>query len=151
MQRLSAVPSLAVLAAAAALAGCGGSSSERQPPSSDKASQPVTRDERGILGTVDALQSASRKGDGRGICRDLFTAQLVESIRTSAKRSCASEVRQRLFTPNAAIAVDRAIKVTGGHGTAVVREQNGNVSALSLVRQSGGQWRIDRVIARTPS
>jgi hypothetical protein len=142
------VPSLAALAAVTALAACGSSETKSPPP--DKASQPVTGDERGILGTVDALQSASRKGDGQAICRDLFTAQLVESVRTSAKRSCATEVRQRLFTPDAAIAVDRAIKVTGGQGTAVVREQNGNVSTLSLVKQSGGQWRIDRVIARKP-
>ena len=144
MHRYGAVPSLAVVTTVAALAGCG--SSEKQSPSVQKPSQPVSGSERGILATVDALQTASRKGDGRGICGHLFTPQLVKSVEAAAKRSCAIEVRKRLFTPDAAISVGRDIKVTGDRGTAVVREQNGNVSKLSLVRQSA-QWRIDRVIA----
>ena len=49
-----------------------------------------------------------------------------------------------MFAPDAEISVGRDIKVTGDRGTAVVREQNGNVSKLSLVRQSA-QWRIDGV------
>ena len=67
---------------------------------------------------------------------DLFTPQLVKSVEASAKRSCAKEVRKRMFAPDAEISVGRDIKVTGDRGTAVVREQNGNVSKLSLVRQS---------------
>ena len=98
--------------------------------------QAVSGSERGILATVDALQTASRKGDGRTICGDLFTPQLVKSVEAAAKRSCAKEVRKRLFAPDAEISVGRDIKVTGDRGTAVVREQNGNVSTLSLLRQS---------------
>ena len=62
--------------------------------------------------------------------------QLVKSVEASAKRSCAKEVRKRMFAPDAEISVGRDIKVTGDRATAVVREQNGNVSKLSLVRQS---------------
>jgi hypothetical protein len=142
MQRPRAVPSLAVLTAVAALAGCGGS--DKPSPSAQKSSQPVSGDQRGILATVDALQTASRKGDGRTVCANLFTPKLVKSVETAAKRSCPKEVRKRLFAPDAAISVDRNIKVTGDRGTAVVREQNGNVSALSLVKQNG-EWRIDGV------
>ena len=62
----------------------------------------------------------------------------------------AGDVRERWpalrFAPDAEISVGRDIKVTGDHAIALVREQNGNVSKLSLVRQSA-QWRIDRVIA----
>ena len=108
----------------------------------------LTGSERGILATVDALQTASRKGDGRAVCADLFTPELVKSVEATAKRSCAKEVRKRMFAPDAEISVGRDIKVTGDRGTAVVREQNGNVSKLSLVKQSS-QWRIDRVIAET--
>jgi hypothetical protein len=146
MQRFHAVRGLAVVTAVAAFAGCG--SPEQGAPAAPNASQAITGSERGILATVDALQSASRKGDGRAVCVDLFTPQLVKSVEASAKRTCAKEVRRRMFAPDAEISVGRDIKVTGDRGSAVVREQNGNVSRLSLVRQSA-QWRIDGVIPET--
>jgi hypothetical protein len=145
MQRPRTAPSLAVVIAVAALAGCGGS--DKKPAATQTPSQPVSGEQRSILGTVDALQTASRKGDGGRICTDLFTPRLVKSIKAAARRSCAKEVRQRLFSPDAELSVDRNIKVTGERGTAVVREQNGNVSTLSLVKLDG-QWRIDRVTPR---
>jgi hypothetical protein len=147
MQRLHGMRGLAAVVAVAGLAGCGGSDSgtpTAQKPAAKKPAQAVTVSERGILATVDALQTASRKGDGRAVCVELFTPQLRKSVEVSAKRSCAKEVRKRMFAPDAEISVGRDIKVTGQRGTAVVREQNGNVSRLSLVRQSA-QWRIDGV------
>ena len=146
MQRLHGMRGLAVVAAVVGLAGCGGSDNGSPPKASaPKPAQAVSVGERGILATVDALQTASRKGDGRAVCADLFTPQLVKSVEASAKRSCAKEVRKRMFAPDAEISVARDIKITGARGTAVVREQNGNISKLSLVRQSA-QWRIDGVI-----
>jgi hypothetical protein len=142
MQRLRAVPSLAVVIAVAALAGCGGSGEPS--PTVQKPSHPVSADERGILATVDALQAASRKGDGRTVCGDLFTPQLVRSIEASAKRSCAKEVGKRLFAPETTISVGKDIKVTADRATAVIRESNGNVSTLFLVKRNA-RWRIDRV------
>lgn len=142
MQRLRAVT---VLVTVAALAGCGGS--DEGSSTAQKPQQAVSASERGILATVDALQTASRKGDGRAICGDLFTPQLVKSVEAAAKRTCAKEVRQRLFAPDAEISVGRDIKVTGDRGTAVVREQNGNVSTLSMLKLSN-QWRIDRIAAK---
>jgi len=142
MHGLRAVTSLAVATAVAGLAGCGGS--DKKPPSAQTPSPAVSGDERGILATVDALQTASRKGDGRTICTDLFTPQLAKSVEAAAKRSCAKEVRQKVFAPDAEIAVSRDIKVTGDRGKATIREQNGHISTLSLVKRSG-QWRIARV------
>jgi hypothetical protein len=143
LQRFRTVSSLAIVTAIAALAGCGGSDDKSTPPA-QKAQPAVSGSERGILATVDALQTASRKGDGRTICADLFTPQLVKSVEAAAKRSCAKEVRKRLFTPDAEISVGRDIKVTGDRGAAVVREQNGNASTLSMLKLSK-QWRIDRI------
>ena len=136
------------MTAVAALAGCGSSDKDSTPAQKPQAAV-VSGSERGILTTVDALQTASRKGDGRAICGDLFTPQLVKSVEAAAERSCAKEVRKRLFTPDAEISVGRDIKVTGDRGSAVVREQNGNVSTLSLLKQSS-QWRIDRVVLVKP-
>jgi hypothetical protein len=128
---------MAGLFVAVALAGCGGSD-DGQPTST------VQADQRGILAAVDALQTASRAGDGARICSGVFTRSLVRSIEQASERACAAEVRKNLFRPGESISVDRDITVKGGAGTAVIRELNGNVSTLHLVRQAGA-WRIDRV------
>ena len=138
-------PALAVLAMSIPLAGCGGSDPET--PAKQAAPTTVSGDQRGILGTVEALQKASRSGDGKGICTDIFTAQLVRSIETSAKRSCVKEVSDTLVSPDAAISVGRDIEVAGARATATIREQNSNVSKLFLLKQDG-EWRIDRVVAQ---
>ena len=88
-------PAWAVLATATTLAGCGGSD---KPATEPKAPASVSNQQRGILGTVDALQTASRSGDGKRICADIFTAKLVRSIETAAKRSCGAEVGDQLFS-----------------------------------------------------
>jgi hypothetical protein len=51
-----------------------------------------------------------------------------------------------LFSRDAALSVARNIEVVGNRGTAVVHEQNGNVSKLSLIKLDA-RWRIDRVTA----
>src|SRR5215210_7256938 len=147
MKCLTQGPRLALLTTVAALAGCGGSSDE--PSSAPKPSAAVSGEQRTILATVDALQVASRKGDGEGVCADLFTPALVKSVEASAKRSCAKEVRQRMFSRDAAISVSRNIEVAGNRGTAIVHEQNGNVSKLSMIKYNA-HWRIDRVTAQNP-
>ena len=147
MKCLTLGPRLVLLTAVAALAGCGGSSDE--PGSTPQPSAAVRGDQRTILATVDALQVASRKGDGETVCAELFTPALVKSVEAAANRSCAREVRQRLFSRDAALSVSRDIKVAGDRGTAIVREQNGNVSKLSMLKHDT-RWRIDRVTAQNP-
>jgi hypothetical protein len=137
-----ALRGLAVLTTLATLVGCGGDEDDSRPE--QRPSTTVSGEQRGILDTVDALQTASRNGDGEAICDDVFTPQLVQSIESAAKRSCGEEVREQLFTPNAEISLQRDIMVSGNQATATIREQNGNVSKLFLVKQ-GGQWRIDRL------
>jgi hypothetical protein len=136
------MPGLALVTAAAALAGCGGS--DGKPATAQKPSATISGNQRSILSTVDALQTASRKGDGQKVCADLFTPHLAKSVEAAAKRTCAQEVRRSMFTPDAEFSVGRNIDVAGDRGTAVIQEQNGNVSKLSFLKQSG-QWRIDRV------
>ena len=131
---------LAACVAAVAVGGCGGSDSAP----SKQASRTIPAGQRDILSTVDALQRASRRGDGKVICADIFTPQLVRSIERGAKRSCAKEVRAHVFSPDAEFSVGRNVAVTGDRGTAVIRDQDANVSQLFLVKQ-GGRWRIDRV------
>jgi len=131
---------LAGLCVAAFLPGCGGSDD-------DKTTGAVQGDQRSILATVDALQTASHAGDGGKICSSVFTKSLARSVEKASKRTCAAEVRENLFKPGETISADRNITVKGDAGTAVIREQNGNVSTLHLVKQDH-TWRIDRVTAK---
>jgi hypothetical protein len=131
---------LAGLFVVAALPGCGSSDDEQT-------NGTVRDDQRGILATVDVLQTASQAGDGGKICSNVFTKSLVHSVETASRRACATEVRKNLFKPGESISVERSITVKGDTGTAVIREQNGNVSTLHLVKQAGA-WRIDRVTPR---
>ena len=130
---------LAGLLVVAALPGCGGDSEDKQ-----QTAGAVKQDQRGILATVDVLQTASRTGDGKTICSSVFTASLVRSIEKASTRACAAEVRDNLFTAGTSISAGRDITVKGDAGTTTIREQNGNVSMLHLVKQAGA-WRINRV------
>jgi hypothetical protein len=139
MRSLNVGRSLILLTSIAVLTGCGGS--EKSPPSGVKAPAAVSTDQRSVLATLGALDRASRRGDGDAVCANLLTAKLVKSIEAAANQSCGQEVTERLFSPNAALSVSRAIRVTGNHSWATVREVNGNVSRLSFVRRNAG-WRI---------
>src|SRR4051794_36723008 len=136
---------LALMALASAIAGCGGS--ERAPRPVSTATPAANSAQRQILATVDALQAASHKGDGKSICDQLFTAGLVRSIEKASKRSCAREVRRNLFSPREQISVSRDIRVAANRASAVIREQNGNASTLFFVKQ-GTSWRISRVVSK---
>jgi len=88
------------------------------------------------------LQSASRDGDGSRICQEIFTPKLAALISRSAKSgTCATEVKAKLFAPDAKIDVEN---VDVPNATATVKEANGNLSKVYLVKQ-GGEWRIRRV------
>lgn len=130
----------AVLLVAAALPGCGGSEDD----TGKRPEGTVGGGQRGVLETIDALQRASQRGDGREICMEVFTPELARSIAKASSRSCPAEVRKRLFRSSESISVDRAIAVKGSTATAVIREQNGNVSTLHMLKQAG-RWRIARV------
>jgi hypothetical protein len=138
---------LAMVAAAAALAGplgaCGGSSNRPDPAPA------VLDDRREILATVDALQTASRDDDARRICHELFAASLAQSIRKSSKRSCEAEVSHTLTSPDAQLSVAREIDVKGVRATGTIREQNGDTSRVSFVKDSG-RWRIERITRVKP-
>jgi hypothetical protein len=132
---------LGLILACAVLPGCGGSDGggpKRQQTTAVQAPQ------RAILTTIDSLQTATRAGDGRRICRDLFTQKLARSIEKSSKSSCATRVLRTLFKRGESISVQREIRVEGETASATIRDQNANVSTMQFVEQ-GGRWRIDRV------
>ena len=91
------------------------------------------------------LQSASQDGDGTRICNEIFTPKLAALVSASAKSGkCATEVKAKLFAPDAKLDVENIDLPDGSNATATVKEANGNVSKVHLVKQSG-QWRIRSV------
>ena len=134
------------LIVAAAVAGCGGSDDYEEEPAPRK----LSGDQRGILGTIDLLESASRSGDAEQICEVIFTETLARSIRRASGHSCVAEVSDTLTSPDAQFSVSRKIEVDGPRATATIRERNGDVSTVRLVNE-GGTWRIDGVTPRRSS
>ena len=91
------------------------------------------------------LETASREGDGERICNQIFTPKLSNSVtKSSASGSCASEVKDKLFSPETQIEVENIDVPDEANATATVKEANGNTSTVFLVKQSG-RWRIRSV------
>ena len=132
MTRIKTAGLLLALAAVAPLSGCligGDDSSDR-----DAVDQ-----------VLSDLQAASQEGDGTRICDEIFTPKLAALVSRSAKSGkCATEVKAKLFSPKANIDVENIDVPDESNATATVKEANGNVSKVFLVKQ-GGQWRIRSV------
>jgi hypothetical protein len=141
----SGLLALAAMTALAALAGCGGSSSGEPKSSGEASSKSV--DDTAVKQVMSDLQAASRAGDGRRICTQIFTPKLANSVTQSAHSgSCAREVKKKLFSPRTQIAVQNVDVPNTANATATIKEANGNMSTVFLVKQSG-RWRIRSVQA----
>jgi hypothetical protein len=131
-----------VVTAAVALGGCGGGSSSEQPPG-DTSSK--SQNSTAVKQVMADLQAASRAGDGKRICTQIFTPKLADSVTSSAASgSCSKEVKQKLFSAKAEIAVQNVDVPNAANATATIKEGNGNTSTVFLVKQSG-RWRIRSV------
>jgi hypothetical protein len=134
--RVLKIPAV-TFAAAAVMGGCGGDDGAKERPG-------VSGDQAAILGTVDALQAASRRGDAGEICTKLFARSLVRSIERASKQSCQKEVSETLTSRDAQLSVERQINVKGSRATATVREKGGDASTVRFVKV-GGRWRVERI------
>jgi hypothetical protein len=132
----------AAVIAATVLAGCGGGSE-----AVDAAAAAAAADQTAVRQVMTDLQAASRTGDGKRICAQIFTPKLADSVTKSAKSgSCAKEVKAKLFSKQSKIAVDHVDVSNGANASATVTEASGNTSTVFLVKQSG-RWRIRSVQA----
>jgi hypothetical protein len=132
MTRIKTAGLILALFAVAPLGGCFGGSDD----SSDRDA---------VDQVMSNLQTASQQGDGGRICDEIFTPKLAALVSKSAKSGkCASEVKAKLFSPDAKIDVEQIDVPDDSNATATVKEANGNVSKVFLVKQSG-EWRIRSV------
>jgi hypothetical protein len=142
-KRLTGLTAAAVLTAAIALAGCGTGSSDDKKAASLKTT--TAEGSTAVKQVMADLQTASRAGDGKRICTQIFTPKLANSVTGSAKSgSCAREVKKKLFSPTAQITVQNVDVPNPANATATIKEANGNLSTVFLVMQSG-RWRIRSV------
>jgi hypothetical protein len=134
MTRTKTACALLAIGAVVPLSGCFGGGDDKS--DRDKIDQ-----------VMSDLQAASRDGDGSRICQEIFTPKLAALISRSSKSgNCATEVKAKLFSPEAKIDVENIDVPDGSNATATVKEANGNVSKVFLVKQDG-QWRIRSVAA----
>src|SRR4051794_25917712 len=111
------------------VAGCGGGGD-----SEGKNEKAFTGDKKAVAKTIDELMAASHAGDTKSICNDLFTPGLAKAVATAAKSTCDDVVKKQLVSPTEDITVT-GIRIQGSNALVTVREQNKNVSNLSLVQQ----------------
>jgi hypothetical protein len=143
---LKALGTVAAVAMAAAMAGCGGGASSDQKTTGAEAAIKAT-DNTAVAQVLAELQSASRAGQGNRICTQIFTPKLADSVTVAAASgSCAKEVKKKLFSRKARIVVQNVTVPDAANATATVKEANGNVSTVFLVKQSG-RWRIRSIQA----
>lgn len=125
---------------ATAVAGCGSSSDSGSAKTAEAARQSDAR--QAVVQVMFDLQAASRAGDGKRICAEIFTPKLATAVTKASKSgSCAKEAKGKLFSKRARITVQKVDVTAASEATAMITERGGNASAVSLVKQSG-RWRI---------
>jgi hypothetical protein len=134
---------VAAVTVTVALAGCGGSDAASAQRTADANATKATND--AVNQVMSDLQAASLAGDGKRICREIFTPKLADSVTKSASNgSCAKEVKRKLFSRKTRLTVQTIAVSNAANATATVNEANGNTSTVFLIKQSG-RWRIRSV------
>ncbi len=125
---------VATVFAALLMVGCGGDSDSEG------------SDTEAVASVMASLDAASRAGDGDRICTQLFTPKLASSVSSSSTSGdCEREVKAKLFSPMRRSASRTSAFPTTPSAVATVKEANGNMSRVFLVK-TDGQWRIRSVV-----
>jgi hypothetical protein len=134
-------PTLIAIAAGLAVVavGCGGSDSSGGGSNAKR----YSGEEKKVAQVIDNLVAASHAGDANKICTQVFSPGLATAVAARNKKTCAATVQAQLVSPKEDITIT-SIRVQGSTAFLTVREQNKNVSRLSLVQQNGG-WRINTI------
>jgi hypothetical protein len=131
---------LTAILAGSAFAACGGGGE----PEGANAKR-FSGEKKRVAAVVDELEAASRDGDAKRICDDLFSDKLAGVISVRAGGTCEDQVRKRQLRKNASITV-LSLRVGSAAANADVEEQNQNRTTLKLVKLDG-DWRIDSITA----
>ena len=130
---------LVAASVALALGGCGGDGGDKP----GKNAKRYFGDQRDVAQVVDNLVAASRSGDTKKICSEIFTVRFEKSVAAQAGGSCEAQVKRQLAVPGEDITIQQ-LAISGTRALATVKEQTGKTSRLVFVRVDGG-WRIDSI------
>lgn len=120
------------------VAGCGGGDDEP-----GKNAKRFDGEKREVAQVIDDLVAASQLGEPETICDDIFTPTLAEAIASRNQATCSETVEKQLVSEEADMTVT-GVKLSGSNALATVREQNKNVTSLSLSKLDG-KWRINAI------
>lgn len=126
---------VALIALAAALAGCGATSS----PAGD-----FEGEERAVADAIEEIQSAAQRREADRLCRDLLTRRLRDAV-ASGGTSCDSEIEKATEDADAYELEIEEITVTGTTATATVKGEAGDrdISRTFRMVEEDGRWRAD--------
>jgi hypothetical protein len=130
-------PLILAIAAAVAVAGCGGddSSSAPAPPQGT-----VSK----IGSVIDSFQAAAAGHDGAGMC-DVLTASLKQRVEDQGGGQCASVMAARLADPYSSLTVRQVtIQPSTSRAGAQVTEKGGAAATMFFVAQ-GDRWLVDAI------
>jgi hypothetical protein len=129
------LPSLALLLAAAAIAGCG------QAPSSTGSFKGA---EKAVAQTIEQLESSATSHKPEQICSDVLSRALVDKLKTTGS-DCVEEMDKLTGDADDFKLEVKDVTITGTTATARVKaRKDGNDNALTtfaLVREDG-KWRL---------
>jgi len=101
-------------------------------------------DQKAVAQTVEDLQSASRKHDGKKICADLLAPALVAKIKTASAGACDKVVKDALDDADSYELQVQKVTISGATANAVVKSEGGDkdrVDTLQLLKV-GSAWKI---------
>jgi hypothetical protein len=101
-------------------------------------------DQQAVAQTVEDLQTASKRGDGKKICSSLLAPALVAQIKTSSKAACDKAVKDALKDADSYEMQVQKVTITGTTAAAVVKSEASDqhrIDTLQLVKD-GGAWKL---------
>lgn len=123
--------SIAAVAAALALAGCGSAESS--------SAGSFEGQEKEVAQVVEDLQRAAQSRDGGKVCSDILARELVDEL-SAGDQDCIDEVEKAIGDADDYELRVTDVTVAGERATAVV-QQGSRKATFELVRQDG-RWRI---------
>lgn len=131
----------------AAVSACGGSNAPKQ--NGINASR-FSGGKKAAAAVVDELQAASRSGDTKAICNEVFSPQLASRVAGQAGTTCEARVGKKLIGRRVTIIV-QTLAITGKDtAVAQVVQRGGQRSRLQLARRDG-RWQVDNIVALAPA
>jgi len=130
---------IALALIAAALSGCGASSS-----TTDDSSGDFQGEQRLVANAIEDLEAAAADDDAAKLCRELLATELVRRLEGAGAGDCGQAVTRALDSSDAVGLTVESVRLDGQRATATVTQETGDRdrrTTIGLVKQRGG-WKV---------